>query len=195
MNGGFCLNEWLIREGYLSLAEHPTEVTRFEEAQVDWPRTAAWGDGGYYGRLFINVRGREPQGLVEPADYERVRNELRTKLEGLTDDRGMSLNVKVFKPQETYQTCRNIPPDLIIYFGDLSWRSVGSVGHRTLHVFENDTGPDDANHSQYGIFIMWDPRSKRGRYLEDAHILDCAPTILDTLGVPIPSDMRGKILV
>ena len=52
-----------------------------KDAPIDWSRTVAWGDGGYYGRLFLNVKGREPQGIVEPAEYEAIRDELIAKLE------------------------------------------------------------------------------------------------------------------
>ena len=60
MMGGFCLNEWLVREGLLRLAATagPTPIAR---AQVDWPGTTAWGDGGFYGRVFLNVEGASPR--------------------------------------------------------------------------------------------------------------------------------------
>ncbi len=61
MMGGFAINEWLIREGYLVLKEYPDRLTPFIKAEVDWSRTVAWGSGGYYARVHLNVRGREPQ--------------------------------------------------------------------------------------------------------------------------------------
>ena len=64
MDGGICVNEWLRREGYLSLKEEPAGPTRFTPDLVDWERTVAWGEGGYYCRLFLNVAGREPEGTV-----------------------------------------------------------------------------------------------------------------------------------
>ena len=45
-------------------------------------------------------------------------------------------------------------PDLIVHFGGLAWRSIGGVGYPTIHVRENDTGPDDCNHAQHGAFIL-----------------------------------------
>ncbi len=154
MDGGICFNEWLMREGYLALKEPPQGVTKFSPALVDWERTRAWGDGGYYGRLFLNVRGREPQGTVDPAEVESLKQELTAKLEALGDEHGRPIGTKVYRPEETYKACNNVPPDLIVYFGDLNWRSVGSVGHGAVWIHENDTGPDDANHAQYGIAIM-----------------------------------------
>jgi predicted AlkP superfamily phosphohydrolase/phosphomutase len=43
---------------------------------IDWSRTKAWGDGGYYGRLLLNVQGREPQGIIPPAESEHIRQKL-----------------------------------------------------------------------------------------------------------------------
>ena len=70
MQGAICVNEWLAQEGYLVLEETPRGPTPFSDALVDWSRTRAWGEGGYYCRLCVNVAGREPQGIVAP---ERVR--------------------------------------------------------------------------------------------------------------------------
>ena len=54
-----------------------------------------------------------------------------------------------------------VAPDLICYFGNLAWRSIGSVGDGRVQVRENDTGPDDANHAKYGIAIMARPGDAR----------------------------------
>jgi predicted AlkP superfamily phosphohydrolase/phosphomutase len=62
MDGGICVNEWLRREGYLVLHDEPEEPARLTPEMVDWSRTIAWGEGGYYCRLFLNVAGREPGG-------------------------------------------------------------------------------------------------------------------------------------
>ena len=56
-----------MHEGYLAFTEPVTEPTPIAKAPIDWTSTVAWGDGGYYGRLFLNVKGREPGGIVEPA--------------------------------------------------------------------------------------------------------------------------------
>ena len=62
MEGGICINEWLINNGYLKLTHYPAQVTPINKLIVDWKRTIAWGEGGYYGRLFMNVKDREPKG-------------------------------------------------------------------------------------------------------------------------------------
>lgn len=195
LEGGICINEWLMAEGYLTLKEVPSTVTPFGKVRVEWERTRAWGEGGYYGRLFLNVKGREPNGTIDPSQVETVRDELIERLETITDDTGRPIGVKAFKPERIYAACRGIPPDLIVYFGDLSWRSVGSVGYGSIWTFENDTGPDDANHAQHGIFIVHDPRWTQGRPVEGARIMDIAPTILTLFGFPIPRDMQGRSIL
>ena len=56
---------------------------RLKPEMIDGPRTKAWGDGGYHGRLFLNRKGREPEGLIDPSDGEKVRSDLIVSLFGL----------------------------------------------------------------------------------------------------------------
>ena len=194
MDGGICFNEWLMQEGYLTLHE-PLEVqTPLKYDMIDWKRTVAWGEGGYYGRLFLNVRGREPEGVVRPEDYEDVRSELVEKLESLPDQAGAPIGTRAYRPEELYPVCNGVPPDLIVIFGDLFWRSVGSVGMGVIHTTTNDTGPDDANHSQHGIFILRHRQVSGRGEVEGAHLLDIAPTLLQLMGLDVPVDMAGRPL-
>jgi len=194
MDGGICINEWLLREGYLTLLERPAGVVPLHKAKVDWSRTVAWGEGGYYTRLFMNVKGREPQGAVPPEDYERVRNELVARLEAMVDPEGKNIGTVAFKPEDIYRQTNGIPPDLIVYLGNLAWRSVGGVGHESVHTFENDTGPDDANHAQHGVFIMVDPHKPARGQVEGLHITDIGATTVSLFGLPVPDDMEGKVI-
>jgi predicted AlkP superfamily phosphohydrolase/phosphomutase len=194
MDGGICVNEWLIKEGYLTLKSHPITLTSIDKCEIDWSKTRVWGDGGYYARIFLNIAGREPQGIVKPEEVEALRDELKGKFEALVDPNGVNIGTTVYRPQEIYKECNGYPPDLIVYFGDLLWRSVGTVGHGSIYTFENDTGPDDCNHAQFGIVIKHDPTVREGaagRELKDLQLMDMAPTILKHLDVPIPTDMQG----
>ncbi len=191
MDGGICVNEWLQKHGYLTLKSKQTSITKFTTDLVDWDKTLAWGEGGYYGRIFINVRGREPKGIVAKQDYESVRDALIQQLEAIEDEVGNNINTRVFKPEEVYRECNNIAPDLIVYFGDLYWRSVGSVGYNSIYTYQNDTGPDDCNHAVMGMFII--RNSKQSPGLRPARsIYDIAPTVLQEFGIEIPSEMIGQ---
>ena len=194
MLGGICINGWLQREGYLTIkGDHPPG-TPLSHEMVEWSKTTAWGYGGYYGRLCLNVKGREPEGVVAPAAYEVVRSELKARLEALGDERGRPIHTRVHRPEEVFDTVRGIPPDLFVYFGDLAWRSIGTLGWGEIHRFENDTGPDDANHATHGLFIMRHPKGEPVGESEEMSYLDVAPTLLALMGLPAPAHMRGRVL-
>jgi predicted AlkP superfamily phosphohydrolase/phosphomutase len=195
MIGGVCFNDWLIREGYLSLHEPVTEQTPIAKAPIDWSKTVAWGDGGYYGRLFLNVKGREPEGIVEPGQYESTRAELTERLEAMTGPDGERLGTKVIRPQDVYTEVRGVAPDLIVYFGDLAWRSVGAVAAATVgdvFTYENDTGPDGANHDRNGIFVMNGHPGQRTGMAEGLRLVDVGPSILSLYDIEAPEGAVGR---
>jgi predicted AlkP superfamily phosphohydrolase/phosphomutase len=196
MVGGICINDWLAQQGLLALQETPSAPRRMEMKDIVWRklfrRTQVWGEGGYYGRIMLNVEGREPQGMVKAKHYEGFRRELAAAIEAIPDENGKPIGTRCFRPEDVYRECKNIPPDLIVYFGDLDWRSAGTIGNSALHIFENDTGPDDANHAQEGLFVLYDPRSDERGEVHGASLYDIAPTVLERMGVPIPGDMIGK---
>jgi predicted AlkP superfamily phosphohydrolase/phosphomutase len=102
---------------------------------------------------------------------------------------------KVYRPDRLYASVRNVPPDLIVHLGALYWRSIGGVGYDSLYVQENDTGPDDCNHAQFGTFILSAPNLPLRGEIEGVHLLDIAPTLLDLVKVKIPGAMQGRSLL
>ncbi len=201
MHGGIVFNEWLIQEGYLTLKHTPEKPTPIGKAEIDWDRTKAWGDGGYYGRLFLNVRGREPQGTVAPEEVEGLRAELTEKLQAMTDEKGTPIGTRVLYPEKIYPRVEGNAPDLIVYFGDLAWRSMGFVGgpNRSIYTYENDTGPDDANHAPYGIFILSSKaRLKSGTKgpgeQEGLLMQNCSKTYLKLLGIEPSAAIGGNAI-
>ena len=194
LDGGICVNDWLVREGYLVLKSKPERNTSLNKCNIDWANTRAWGEGGYYARICLNVKGREPEGCVEPRDHERLRAELGHRLAQIPDDRGQPLKTWAFKPQQIYQRVEGIAPDLIVIFGDLNWRAVGTLGYDSIYTFENDTGPDEANHAQFGFFNWIVPGVPANSEGMDIDILDVAPTILSLMNFSVPKTMQGKVL-
>ncbi|HME55013.1 MAG TPA: alkaline phosphatase family protein [Candidatus Lokiarchaeia archaeon] len=208
MDGCVCVNEWLIQEGYLVLNEYPGQVTQPEKLDIDWSKTKAIGWGGYYARIFFNVIGREPQGIIDPENYTDEREALRRKIEMMVGPSGELLGNKTFTSEDLYPDgFIGDDPDLFVYFGDLSWRSAGTVGHQSLFLEENDTGPDDAVHAKQGLFIG----STKSDYLKIADSSDAAidenlkakkiqqfsiydvfPTIMKHFDLPMPKNGRGK---
>ncbi|MGD0250847.1 MAG: alkaline phosphatase family protein [Thermoplasmata archaeon] len=194
MSGCFCINQWLQEKGYLTLARPVPPGTPIEKAEVDWSKTRIWGAGGYYARLFFNVRGREPEGIVAPEELPQLRAELAKELGQLTQPDGSPMKVDIMDPSAIYRSVRGDPPDLMLYFDDLRWRSAGTMGYPSLYLTENDTGPDDAVHGFDGVFLFYDPEHPEVRELGRQTILDVTPTLLRWLGEPIPAHVQGTAI-
>ncbi|MCX7973091.1 MAG: alkaline phosphatase family protein [Candidatus Aminicenantes bacterium] len=194
MKGAFCINEWLIDQGLLCVKKRPEKPTSPEKLEIDWSHTKAWAWGGYYARVFLNVEGREPQGIIPAQDYEKEREELIEKLSSIRGPKGEKWATKVIVPPDHFPIVNGEYPDLMVYFDDLFWRSAGTVGYENHYLLENDTGPDDAVHAQEGIYIFYDPLNPK-REKRKIDILDVAPTILSYLEIPVPAEMRGQSLI
>jgi len=200
MIGGFAINDWLQQQGLLTMKENSgEEAAKFREEDVDWSKTKVWAWGGYYARVFLNVEGREPEGQIPVAELDGFIDDLKAKLEAIVDPGGDPMGNIVMRPEETTsaRVAHGDAPDLMVYFGDLAYRSIGSINHPSLYVESNDTGPDDANHDHYGILVhttMGDVRSgKEGGVERDGlNLIDVGPTILSLFGLDTPEDAAGR---
>ena len=124
MIGAFCVNQWLEQEGYIAFKTKPTKMTDIDKAEVDWSRTKAWGWGGYYARIFFNVKGREPNGVIERKDLETEKKKLSSKIMSIKDNNGRPMKNVVFEPDQLYGTAIGDKPDLMVYF-DVSQLEIG----------------------------------------------------------------------
>jgi predicted AlkP superfamily phosphohydrolase/phosphomutase len=145
--------------------------------------------------VFFNVQGREPEGVIPASEYEGFREEIKAKFEGLVDERGEAMRNRVYRPEEIYRRVEKVAPDLIVHFGELYWRSIGSVGHPGLRIQENDTGPDGCNHALYGSLVLAGPKVPLRGEVSGARLLDVAPTLLELGGYDRPNSMQGQSLV
>lgn len=195
LDGGFYVNEWLVKEDLLVLNNYPDKVTPFEELDINWEKTIAWSEAGNYAHICLNIKGRESNGMIDLADYGKFRNEIKSRLEAIPDDKGNSMGTLVFKPEEIYKQVHNIAPDLIAQFGELSWRAIGSVGHSTIYSRNDYAGLDGCTNSRFGSFILTSANNPLQGEIRGAHLLDIAPTLLELGGYDITSSMQGKSLV
>ena len=115
-------------------------------------------------------------------------------LSRLVGPTGAPMSAQVIDPHTIYRKVTGDPPDLMVYFDELRWRSAGSIGHPTLYLRENDTGPDDAVHGFDGVFVAYDPAVKDGRSIPTVQVLDVLPTLLSIIGEPIPAHVQGKVV-
>jgi predicted AlkP superfamily phosphohydrolase/phosphomutase len=193
MQGCFCINEWLIEKGFLTLkGPRPPPGTPLEKAEIDWPKTTAWGAGGYYARIFFNIRGRESQGALLPSEVAEFEARFTRELQAVKRPDGHPLDVDVKVPRNVYREIRGDAPDLMVYFGKTAWRSAGTIGYDGLFLDENDTGPDDSVHSFDGIYVVEGPRVGSGTTGPTENLIDIGPTILTMMGVPVPAEVQGR---
>jgi predicted AlkP superfamily phosphohydrolase/phosphomutase len=194
MHGAVCVNEILRQAGLLTLRTEPPRPVPLDPEQVDWPRTVAWAEGGYYARVFLNVAGREPEGALRPEDRPAAVERLKELLGTVELEDGRVLRNRVHEPSELYARVRGLAPDLLVFFEGERWRSIGTVGGGARHAATNDTGADDANHARDGMYALRVPGgAPRGR--RDASILDIAPTLLALLGHRPENGVRGTDLL
>jgi len=193
MQGCFCINEWLISRGYLTLkGPAPPPGTPLEKTAVDWPKTLAWGAGGYYARIFLNIKGREPEGALDPSEVAAFSAKLTRELGEVRRPDGRALGTEVKVPKEIYRQVNGDAPDMMAYFGGVAWRSAGTLGYGSLFIQENDTGPDDAVHSFDGVYAVVSPsEGARGRGAVH-ELIDIGPTMLAYFGLPIPPNVQGR---
>ncbi|MFO0838240.1 MAG: alkaline phosphatase family protein [Phycisphaerae bacterium] len=183
------------------------KVTRFEQGSrgierdlaIDWSRTRACVmHAGIYGFLYLNVKGRSPLGIVEPRDYDRLRDEIAERLRAATtrDRQGREIRIfpDVFKTEELYGCERDELsdlPDLLLspHPGLAVVRKIrGALPLRWCS--ENRI---EGTHRLEGVLAVGGPEVRRGSKIE-ANIVDIAPTLLAALGLRVPVDMEGRVL-
>lgn len=169
-------------------------------SDVDWKRTKAYSIG-HYGQIYLNVKGREPFGIVNPGEeYENVRQYIIERLKSLRDPvTGEKVIKKVYRKEEIYKGCNmDRGPDLCFISKNLDYLGYGGRGWDSVFasskIIEDSFG-NVGTHKLQGIFILkgncFAPHVK----LKNLSLEDIAPTVLYYLGVPIPRDMDGRVPV
>jgi predicted AlkP superfamily phosphohydrolase/phosphomutase len=165
-------------------------------ADVDWSRSVAYSFGRDVGPIYLNVKGREPQGIVPSGQaYLRLRDEIAGMAQELTDpETGRKLVGRVLYREEVYHgPYLEEAPDLILLPADERDKFYGLVdfgANRVVQPMYRYSGM----HRDHGLLMMVGPRVRQGGQIVGANIVDLAPTILYAMGVPIPDDVDGRVL-
>jgi len=174
------------------------EKVFFSFPDIDWRRSQAYAlGGGIAGLIFLNVAGREPEGVVQPgAEYESVRNDIITRLRTLRDPRtGAKIVGEIYKREELFEgPFAELGPDVIYFPQDPRYIVFSSFSFSSHQVIRDPGHYITGQHRMDGIFFMAGAKVKPGLRLSGAHITDTAPTALYLMGYPIPNDMDGKVL-
>ena len=202
--------EWVYRQMVrLGLARH--RVSRFRGEQtgwvdrlaesallskrhIDWSRTRAYSQGNF-GQIFVNQKGRQPQGCVAPEDVRPLLDDLKAGLMAIPHpETGEPLVERVCERDELYHGPHaHLAPDLTVVLKDWRYRTIGLHDFTTNKVISPAFGPT-GDHRMEGVLIAKGPAFRQGASPRGATLLDIAPTILHLLGVPVPSDMDGRVL-
>ncbi len=161
---------------------------------IDWSRTTAYSSSGSEQGIYVNLRGREPEGTVEAgADYERVRASLLADLEDLRDPRSRRrLPMLLARREDLYQgPHRDDAPDIAAFVDQ--GRHVLDIKLSRRILERSNWVSGKGSHRYDGVLMGWGPSFAPGAKIEGAGIVDMTPAILHHQGLPIPEYMDGKV--
>jgi predicted AlkP superfamily phosphohydrolase/phosphomutase len=160
---------------------------------VDWSKSIAYSMG-HVGQIYLNVAGREPHGIVTEYDYEEKRQMVLDALKDLKDKNGRPLITKIILREETYHGpyARN-GPDIHLIIDDYNMIAFPLFATDNKILTQQIRG-DSGCHRREGIFIAHGASIIQGGDMEEANILDLAPTIMHLMCQPVPRRMDGRVL-
>jgi predicted AlkP superfamily phosphohydrolase/phosphomutase len=191
----FSLNTWLRDNGYLG---PPNCGSLFQPDPkygpvVDWSRTRAYGLG--LNGLYLNLKGREREGIVAPADKDALLEELRAKLLAATDpESGQQAISHVYRADQVYAgPCVARAPDLVIgYRRGYRYSWLTALGTIEKDVFSNNDSAWSADHCMAMEELPGVLFANRPIRHPSPALIDLAPTILQEFGLPVPAGMTGR---
>ncbi len=162
---------------------------------IDWTKTKAYSFGNV-GQIFINLRGREPQGIVGPgAEYEELREQIVSMLAELRDPKTETqLIEQIYRREEVYSGDQAEDlADLLMLPLNMEYGATGLSAFVSNEVVEPSFAYS-GTHRMDGVFMLKGRGIKPGQVTHDAQIVDMAPTILHLLGLPVSRGMDGRVL-
>ena len=164
----------------------------------DWKWSRAFCfPSDFNGAIRINLKGREPEGVVEPGEeYESLCEELIHEFSQLINiDTGKKAASEVLRVNQVHkgEYIGELPDIVVKWAGDAPIRGLYSPRIGTVTGENHHERP--GAHRPYGFLIAAGKHIAQGRAVEGASIMDIAPTILYLMGEPVPQDMDGKVLL
>jgi predicted AlkP superfamily phosphohydrolase/phosphomutase len=147
-----------------------------------------------YDAVVLNIRGRQPEGVVDPADADALRARLRAELPDLTDpETGARLVERVWSREELFEgPYLDDMPDVIVEYAESYTGGAELSGPLVRDVDPFFLRRDSGYHRSDGILAAAGPGVSGVDFPGEAHIADIAPTILALLGQPISTDIDGR---
>ncbi|MCP4426033.1 MAG: hypothetical protein GY803_16190 [Chloroflexi bacterium] len=159
---------------------------------VDWTRTKAFSVGNF-GQVYLNVQGKRPSGSVPPAEYDKLREEIAQAALELRDPVDGRVVNQVYKREEIFHgVSAERLPDLVLHTDRAKFVSFGHADFGSNKIIALSAG-QTGHHHMVGVLGLRGPDVKQTT-LEEASLMDLAPTILHYLGLPVPDHMDGQAL-
>jgi predicted AlkP superfamily phosphohydrolase/phosphomutase len=191
---GIDLNRWLEENGYLKLKTG--ERGKKNLVNVDWSQTRAFAVG--LSGLFLNLKGREAQGIVDPkTEAPQLREEIAEKLKRLDDPvRNQPAVKQVYNAWKIYNgPYKNDAPDLLVGYHSgyrASWET--AVGEVTDTIFHDNKKAWSGDHCVDQSLVPGVLFCNRKINDEHPRLMDMGPTVLSLFGVAVPAHMDGNPL-
>jgi len=192
----FNLNSWLMDHGYAKPLSRLDRGHSSFFGTTDWRQTRAHGLG--INSLYLNLAGREPDGVVTPGDEaEELRLELVRHLTSVVDPQtGEKVVSHVYRPEDIYSgPCMATAPDLIVAYNNryrASWDTI--LGKYPRDILLDNTDPWSGDHCMDSQFLPGVLMCNRRLAAGNPALLDMAPTMLQAFGVPVPRERTGRNL-
>jgi predicted AlkP superfamily phosphohydrolase/phosphomutase len=194
---GVDLNAWLRDNGYLKLKEGKQVADKQYLGDIDWSQTKAFALG--LGGIYLNQKGREAQGIVEPGKPARaLMREIADKLTGVVDEEKGAVAIKeaVTRLDVFHGPYTENAPDILVGYNEgwrVSWdAAIGKCGES---VFSDNLKAWSGDHCLHPALVPGILFSSLKLNDDAANIIDLAPTTLELFGVEQPKYMDGKSLL
>lgn len=190
----FNLNTWLLNNGYIKLKRDPSPDSSQPLANVDWTQTRAYGLG--LNGLYLNLRGRESNGIVKPGTAaDMLMAEIRTKLLAVHDPKSQQQVItRIDLASEAYQgPYARAGPDMLIGYNRgyrAGWQTI--LGAFPAEELEDNSNPWSGDHCMDYTLVPGVLLSNRKIPAKAPALTDIAPTILDEFGIPKAQGMIGQ---
>lgn len=189
----FNLNTWLLNNGYVTRKEGAVSDPAHPFSDVDWSRTRAYGIG--LNGLYLNIRGREREGIVDPAQADALLREIRQKLVDVRDPKdGSQVITRVDLASEVYQgPYAASGPDALVGYNRgyrAGWTTI--LGAFPPDVLEDNVSAWSGDHCIDSTKVPGVLLSNRKIEAETPALTDIAPTILAEFGIAKTQEMKGR---
>jgi len=219
----FYINKWLHQrglltpEGYTNLSKVQRSIHNFilrvdrfnlrrlifpatarqrlkPRAGIDWSRTQACMASESSAGIFINLEGRDLQGIVRGQEAYHVLCEylIRELLQVRDPETAEPIFSRVSKATELWWGDKVARlPDLLVEFRDGGYEANESL--QFPYLFDRKQARS-GGHALKGVFVASGPNMVKGSQIEGHNLMDVAPTILHLFGLPVPKEMDGRVM-